>query len=197
MSQVFKFAEFLERHALSDAHFDLAAELIAPAVDGPWMVGGGVRRLIAQMPQESDFDVSFSSVEQLIVTRDRLLAKGWNIKRETDAHVELYGKLGKRDGQLIQLLKLSYPKTLAEVLDFTICQFGYDGESLVCGEYSLWDLARRRLALHKLSFGASSVRRMTKYGKQGFTFCQGTIVSILEAVAKDPAVIRAEITYVD
>ena len=49
----------------------------------------------------------------------------------------------------------------------------------------------------RLTFGASTIRRMLKYGKQGFTFCQGTIVSVLEEVGKDPTLIHGDMAYVD
>lgn len=199
-SQRFSEAEFRARHDLAGEHFDLLAALVKPKPGGPWLVGGCVRRHIAQMPQESDCDVAFANEEQLQALRSTMEASGFTKKRETTAHVELCGKVGKRPEQLIQLLRIGHLPSLEATLDsfdFTICQFGYDGTDLVAGQFSLWDLARRRLVLHKLTFGASTVRRMTKYAKQGFTFCQGTIVSILEAVVKDPSVVKAEVEYVD
>ena len=133
-------------------------------------------------------------------TKIALLTAGFKVKREAVAHIELVGECGKNKAQTIQLLRMSFEPAIDAVLDsfdFTICQFGFDGSDLVCGPFSLWDLARKRLAMHKITFGASSVRRMTKYSKQGFTFCQGTIVTILEAIAKDPTKIQAEVDYVD
>lgn len=198
--QRLKWTDFRDRHDIDDAQFEAARQAIGPTPRGPWIVGGAVRRLISQAPQDSDFDVAFASADQLEKTFQAMTAAGFKKGRVTNSYVEMIGQLGKRSQQKVQLLKMTYaetPEAHIDSFDFTICQCAFDGTDLILGDYALWDIARKRLALHKVSFGASSVRRMTKYAKQGYTFCQGTIVSILEAVAKDPGVIRAEIDYVD
>jgi hypothetical protein len=68
---------------------------------------------------------------------------------------------------------------------------------LYAGQYTMWDLGRKRLALHKLTYGAASVWRLLKYSSQGFTACQGCIVSLLRAVGDNPAVINSDVQYVD
>lgn len=199
--QRFNRTKFDERYGLTCKRFDAAAGLLNLTPEGPFLVGGSVRRHLIQHAQDSDFDVAFASEAQLEVTKAALIAADFKVERSADAHVTLVGKIGDdKQAFTIQLLKMAYVPTLAEHLDtfdFTICQFGYDGTDYVCGEYSLWDLGRKRLALHKLTFGASSVRRLVKYSKQGFTFCQGTIVSILEATIAKPETVHAEVTYVD
>ena len=199
--QRFKRTDFDDRYGLQAERFDVVANLVQPTVSGPWLVGGCVRRHLVQMPQDSDFDIAFSSPSQLACLQTELLGAGLKVTREAEAHVTLTGKIGdSKHDFVIQLLRMAYLSTVAEHLDtfdFTICQFGYDGTDYTCGDYSLWDLGRKRLALHKLTFGASTVRRLVKYSRQGFTFCQGTIVSILEATIEKPETVHAEVTYVD
>jgi hypothetical protein len=100
----------------------------------------------------------------------------------------------------IQAIKIGYYATIEECLesfDFTICQLGVHKGTLHVGQYTMWDLARKRLALHKLTYGAASVRRLLEYTRQGFTACQGCIVSLLQAVGDNPDVINSDIKYVD
>ena len=100
----------------------------------------------------------------------------------------------------MQAIKIGFYATVEECLDtfdLTICQFAAHKGILYVGQYTMWDLARKRLALHKLTFGAATVRRPLKYTKQGFTACSSSIGTILEAVGEDPSVINSDIQYVD
>jgi len=192
------FAEFTARSDLKNT-LEPIARVVQPDKEGPWFVGGAVRRVVADLPQDSDFDVAFASAGQFDAARYRMIEAGLKLATETDNFVEFGGSIDKKQRR-IQLLRVGYydnPEAVLDSFDFTICQFAYDGTDLICGQYALWDLSRKRLALHKLTFGAATVRRIVKYSRQGFTFCQGTIVSILEEVAKRPDVINAQTTYVD
>ncbi|MNV76271.1 hypothetical protein D3C71_1696100 [compost metagenome] len=88
-------------------------------------------------------------------------------------------------------------ETLLDSFDFTITQLAYDGTDLIFGKYTLWDLTRKRLALHKLTYGVATTRRLIKYTNQGFTACAGVLQSILEAVVANPDVIQSDVKYVD
>ena len=71
------------------------------------------------------------------------------------------------------------------------------GENLLLGEFTLWDLGRKRLVIHKVTYATATVRRLVKYTKQGFTSCAGVAQEILKAVAADPSLIHSEVEYVD
>lgn len=60
-----------------------------------------------------------------------------------------------------------------------------------------WDLGRKRLAAHKLSYATASMRRLIKYTRQGFTACAGCMADMLEQVVASPEIIRRETEYVD
>jgi hypothetical protein len=81
--------------------------------------------------------------------------------------------------------------------DFTICQFAFDGASIYMGDWSLYDLARKRLVPHRVTYGVSTIRRIIKYCNQGYTVCSGGLAQILGEVAKNPAIINAETQYID
>lgn len=195
----FPLGKFVERHSLEDKRFDEVICVLAPSPSGPWLVGGAVRRLLTEEKQCSDFDLAFPSEGSLSAYKARLLAIGFKEAVAKDEHVELHGEVSGKPA-VVQLLRVTFgatPEVVLDAFDFTICQLAYDGADVICGPFTLWDLGRRKLAIHRVTYAAATVRRMLKYAKQGYTFCQGTVVSILEEVAKDPAVIRGDVTYVD
>lgn len=51
--------------------------------------------------------------------------------------------------------------------------------------------------IHKITYGVSTVRRLLKYSKQGYTVCSGALAAILNEVVTHPEVIHAETAYVD
>jgi len=170
--------------------------------DGPWICGGAVRRTLLGASIDSDIDIFSSSAEQLDAAVEHLLnvLDDRNINHHTNSRNtsmvhEVVVKLPhqsseKNDGiksVKVQFIKKYYPSVndVLDSFDFTICQFGYDGENLFHGEYSLWDLGRRRLAVNRITRPVSSIRRLVKYSNQGFTFCNGTITSILASAGVD------------
>lgn len=179
--------------------FEIVEALPSVSASGPWIAGGAIRRTLLQEPLNSDVDYFFRDEEQKKAFVEAIQEKGgWLISEKE--HAATFGIKVDHDTVIVQAITMAYYPTLDAVLDsfdFTITQFGYDGTDLVCGPCSLWDLARKRLALHKLTFGVSTVRRLIKYTRQGFTACGGVLASILEQVVADPQTIHREVTYVD
>lgn len=196
--------DFLARS--SDTPFDeltLAKVLEAlprMAPIGPWIAGGALRRTILGQEPDSDFDFFFRDENQLKVFQASLLLRDFRVDRETEHHIQLRGIVGDKSVRA-QLIKFAYYTNAAAVIDsfdFTICQFAYDGLTLTCGEFSLWDLARKRLAIHKITFPLSTMRRVLKYTNQGFTACGGALTAILTATADEPKLRETlHIQYID
>lgn len=163
---------------------------------GPWLAGGSVRRWVTGEPINSDFDIFFQSPGQL----EKCTKKLGNPSFSNDFSLtwkEFAMDKWKAD---IQAVRISFYENLESVLDsfdFTACQFGFDGENIVHGDFSLLDATRKRIVVHKITYAASSTRRLLKYGRQGFTVCTGAIASLLQEVANDPEVIRATVEYID
>jgi len=192
--------------------------------EGPWVAGGALRRLITGKPVDSDIDFFFRDEEQYAewvkdveelgakklssndhqVTYDLALEiNDWPKGESSFADAVRGGEVDpflKRVSVEIQGVHFLFYRDLEQVLDsfdFTICQLGYDGDNMYVGDYTLWDLARKKLALHKLSYGLSTVRRLLKYQTQGFNACSGCLTQILESVARNPELIQSDIIYVD
>lgn len=179
--------------------FAIIGALPATTPNGPWIAGGAIRRTLLQDDLNSDIDFFFRDAEQKQAFNDKLLESGGWLISEKD-HATTYGVKVDHNTVIVQAVTMAYYPTVVDVIDsfdFTITQFAYDGKDLVCGPFSLWDLARKRLALHKLTFGVSTVRRLIKYTRQGFTACGGVLASILEQAVADPQTIHREVTYVD
>ena len=100
----------------------------------------------------------------------------------------------------VQAVFVSYETSLEEVIkkfDFSLCQCAFDGTNLFFGTFTLFDLAKNRLVPENITFGVSSIRRMLKYVRQGYTICGGGIQNILEQIVRDPKIINADIKYID
>lgn len=206
MAVTFNFRDMLSRS--SDVEFDdltlasVASSLPPLSKDGPWLAGGALRRTLLGQEPESDFDFFFRDADQLMAFRLKIEAMGLEKIRETEHHVHFRGVLaGSSLPRDIQLIRFSFYKDAEAVIDsfdFTICQFAFDGEMLTVGDYALWDLGRKRLAVHKLTYPVASMRRLLKYAKQGFKACNGALTAILRETASSPELLAAlNIAYVD
>ncbi len=170
------------------------------SVSGPWLAGGALRRTLLQQEPESDFDFFFRDADQLNAFTAALDAAGMEKVRETEHHVHYRGRIGDSaipiDVQCIRFAFYADAQAVIDSFDFTICQFAFDGTDLTSGSYALWDLGRKRLATHRITFPVSSMRRVLKYARQGFKACDGCLATLLRATAENPS-LNMEVTYVD
>lgn len=200
----FNLQEFLGRSTDQEFSETTLAKILAPlpslSPTGPWLAGGALRRTLLQQEPESDFDFFFRDADQLNEFMSALKAKGLSLVRETEHHMHLRGTLeGSEIPVDIQCIRFAFytdARAVVDSFDFTICQFCFDGTTLTTGEHSLWDLGRKRLALRRLTYPVSSMRRVLKYTKQGFNACAGCLASILRETAANPE-FNLEIEYVD
>lgn len=180
--------------------------------DGPWIAGGAVRRVVTRKPQESDFDFFFKDEGQFDAFCKAIEKAGGFRTNESDFNVTFCIPAVKAkpigDDEFspggpelkVQAIRIEYFESLDAVLesfDFSICQCGFDGARMAFGPWTLWDLANNKLVPGRLRYGASSLRRVIKYTRQGFTICGGGLADMLEQVAADPSIIRGEVEYVD
>lgn len=169
---------------------------------GPWIAGGALRRTLQGKEPESDFDFFFRDADQLRDFTERLEKQGLAKIRETEHHVHYRGRL-TADGpeRDIQCIRFSFYQSASAVIDsfdYTICMLAFDGITLTVGEYTLWDLGRKRLAIHKITYPVATMRRMLKYTRQGFTACKGCLTAILRAVPENPELLaQLKVEYVD
>lgn len=192
----------LEERSVRLGGLQSALEQLPPiGPNGPWLAGGAVRRLFCgDDPLASDLDFFFKDGAQADKFVSDLLER--KLKKTASKSSSATNFVLEIDGKQvpIQVVRIGYYANLAAALDtfdFTVCQFGFDGSVFTASNLGLLDLARKRLVVHKITYAVASVRRMMKYGAQGFTVCNGTIEAILRAVSADESLIGAEVPYVD
>lgn len=165
--------------------------------DDYWIAGGAVRAFMLNEPIKTDVDFFFKSPQAY----DQFLTRfAKDLSKTSTPHQSTFNVMVKDRVYKIQAIRIRYYDSIEQCLDsfdFSICQLAAHKGKLYAGQYTLWDLARRRLALHKLTYGAATVGRLLKYTSQGFTACSSCIVSLLRAVGENPSVINSEIQYVD
>lgn len=184
----YKLLEFATRYDRTEHELFEILKLFPNA----WIAGGAVRTFCQDLPIMSDIDVFFCNELEF-----NTFVAAYGGKEPTKSKFHTSFTVGKYQ---VQAICIRYFESLEDVIgsfDYTICQFATDGVDLIVGPYALWDLARKKLVVHKVTYGAASVRRMLKYAKQGFTACQGTITTLLSEIAADPSLIRSDVVYVD
>lgn len=194
--------QFCTRYGLHLAKLRNALREVPPlSPEGPWIAGGALRRLLlGEDPLSSDLDFFFRNADQARDFQAQLRKLPGVDNVASNEFAETYSKPHGRRFLKLQAITLRYYTSAADVcdgFDFTICQFATDGTTLTVGDYSLWDLARRKLTVHRISYASSSVRRLLKYASQGFTVCQGAAADLLKQVVADPKVINSDVEYVD
>lgn len=177
---------------------------------GPWIAGGAVRNTLTGNSLDSDWDFFFADEAQSEKFEDGLSEMGAKLLSKTDMNSTYVLPSDIPEGtegdgvylpeMKIQVIKFKYYKSAEEVIDsfdFTLCQFAYDGQSITVSPFALWDVSRKKLVPAQLSFAASSLRRMIKYARKGYTICDGGLADMLEQVVANPEIIHAEIKYID
>jgi hypothetical protein len=164
--------------------------------DGIWLAGGAIRRtLLGNKKVDSDYDIFFANEQQKKDYVDLLVRDGGTITNHNDFNTALNWR--DRKVQAIHINYYSSPEEVLDSFDYTICQFLTDGKTLFTGEYSLWDLARKKLAVHKITYPVASTRRMIKYTNQGFYACAGCLQSLLLTVKEKPDLLESQVRYID
>jgi hypothetical protein len=73
-----------------------------------------------------------------------------------------------------------------DTFDFTVSMLGTDGKALYFNKFTWTDLMRKRLRVHHIHHGISTMRRMIKYSKRGFYACVGTMRAVAQGVIDSP-----------
>jgi len=172
-----------------------------------WLAGGALRRTITaeSIIGKSDFDFFFKNEEAFVDMLTAFSEMGFIIKRENDANKTLEGKvkLGEEEKTIIvQLIKIQFYQTVDALLDsfdFTLCQFALDTKTgtFYCGDTSMFDAARRRIVVHKVTYPVASLRRLIKYTSQGYYACHGCLSTFLEKVREIQPSAENQIQYFD
>lgn len=180
-----------------------------------YIAGGAIRRsIIGDDLQKGDIDLFFKSKAQY---DEWLFRKGNHIQivKSLD-HADNYIMTLPVDGKKydIQVVKIAFYNNVEELLDsfdYTITQFAIPVKDMVsttlawsklpvhAGVRSMWDLARKRLVINKITYPLASLRRLIKYTNQGYYACNGALQTYMEELRNIPDADfkNRQITYID
>lgn len=144
---------------------------------GVYLAGGLLRTLTSSTeelsPEKTDVDLFFETEMDLV------RAKAFLEKTE---YYQVYqcplNKLatyvfldGESDKWKLQLVTVDYYPDIVSVIDsfdFTCTMFGTDGKEFVYHKNAIKDTEEKHLVWHKITYPASSLRRMMKYARKGY-----------------------------
>lgn len=165
-----------------------------------WVAGGCVRDYFSTGKLDSDIDIFFPDADQFEKCRMYLLEATEQTIKEIIDEKEVIKIIPKdRAAVLFQndnVIKIKYrgrkydlvkkyfasPELTIDEFDFTVCCAATDGKKVFTHNTFWMDLAKRQLMLHKLPFPLSTLWRLQKYIKKGYTICSGETLKLGKAI---------------
>jgi len=192
--------DIIKRYHANTKFFDIMEQLPPVSKKGPWLCGGAIRRTLTGNDIISDLDFFFANEDQYDTFCKKLKDdNAAELVRETDFNRTFKAHADDKEYE-VQAIRHQWFDSIDEVLesfDFTITMTGYDGTDIVVGDYTLFDLGRKRLQVNEVTYGTSTIRRIVKYAKQGYWACPGAITDILERVIANPETVNPNIVSID
>jgi hypothetical protein len=131
-----------------------------------WIAGGVLRDYFSEKPLKSDCDIFFPNINEYTKAKNYFTSKGGKIIWESENGTKVTYK-----GNTFDLVKIFTPNPLATIgrFDFTISMFATDGNDVYYGNNSLKDLQDRKLVINTIVNPLSTLKRVLKHYKKGFT----------------------------
>jgi len=144
------------------------------------IAGGAIR--------DSLFGIEYSDIDIFGLTKEDLdLFVKLNLSKSQGYKMVYFNENLRtyRKGNIkVQIIYREYEKLtdIIDSFDFTVCQFMYDGEKVICNPSGLLDVHHKRIVINHLEdlFVFDSLRRVQKYIQKGYTICNGGIKDILD-----------------
>jgi hypothetical protein len=162
-------------------------------VNGPWVAGGAVKRMVNNEPFKADVDVFFSSeiqrkeylekIESMLISKKLKKFKDYIHTKHTamffieDKSIQCFNECLE-----VQLISRRYYSTIQDIFadfDFSICCFATDGDNILTTEQSLEDLVNKQFSLSSTNSACNTLFRLRKYMKGNFLPIPGTITKIV------------------
>jgi hypothetical protein len=143
----------------------ILGELRRNGING-WIAGGVLRDYFSNKPLKSDCDIFFPNVEEFNKAKNHFMSNRGKIIWESENGMKVTYK-----GNTFDLVKIFRPNPTATIarFDFTISMFATDGRDLFYGNNSLKDLQDRKLVINNIINPLSTLKRVLKHYKKGFT----------------------------
>lgn len=131
-----------------------------------WIAGGVLRDYFSDKPLKSDCDIFFPNVSEYDKAKNYLLSKGAKTIWESDNGMKVSYKGNTYD--LVKIFAKNPTDTIGR-FDFTISMFATDGNDIYYGNNSLKDLQDRKLVINTIVNPLSTLKRVLKHYRKGYT----------------------------
>jgi hypothetical protein len=131
-----------------------------------WIAGGVLRDYFSDKPLKSDCDIFFPSLTEFNKAKNHFMSNGGKVIWESENGMKVTYK-----GNTFDLVKIFKPNPLETIsrFDFTISMFATDGKDVYYGNNSLKDLQDRKLVINTIVNPLSTLKRVLKHYKKGYT----------------------------
>jgi len=160
----------------------ILGELKKNGIDS-WVAGGVLRDYFTNKPLKSDCDIFFPNVGEFNKAKAYLLSKGAKVIWESENGMKVTYK-----GNTFDLVKIFMPNPLATIgrFDFTISMLATDGKELYYGNNTLKDLQDRKLVINTIVNPLSTLKRVLKHYRKGFTMSAEETKKLYESLNSLP-----------
>jgi hypothetical protein len=148
-----------------------------------WVAGGVLRDYFLEKPLKSDCDLFFPNAKDFNKTKEYFLSKGGEIIWESENGMKVTYR-----GNTFDLVKIFKPNPMATIsrFDFTVSMLATDGKDLYYGNNSLKDLQDRKLVINTIVNPLSTLKRVLKHYKKGFTMSAEETKKLYESLNTMP-----------
>jgi len=149
-----------------------------------WIAGGCLRDYFAGQYFRSDIDVFFPNEKEFKGAYD-YFSKDYHKRDSRLVFEDKKHTVFEIDKTRYDLVKMffSSPEDTISQFDFTACSVAIDRVNIYHHERFFIDLAKRRLVINKLPYPLSTLQRLQKYIKKGYTICNGGLLEIARAIS--------------
>jgi hypothetical protein len=131
-----------------------------------WIAGGVLRDYFTEKPLKSDCDIFFPNITEFDKAKNYLQSKGAKTIWESGNGMKVTHKGNTYD--LVKIFAKNPMDTIAR-FDFTISMLATDGNDLYYGNNTLKDLQDRKLVINTIVNPLSTLKRVLKHYKKGYT----------------------------
>ena len=148
-----------------------------------WIAGGVLRDFFSGKPMTSDCDIFFSNLDDFNKAKSYLISKGGKIIWESEKGMKVTYR-----GNTFDLIKVFSKNPLDTIsrFDFTVSMFATDGNEIYYGNNSLKDLKDKKLVINIISNPLSSLKRVLKHYRKGFTMSAEETKKLYDALNNLP-----------
>lgn len=173
--------------------------------EGVYLAGGLLRTLASNTetlsPHTTDIDLFFSSPQVFSIVKS-LFENHTEFEKVFQCPEDTLCTFVERNtGWKFQCIALRFYSSLLEVVesfDFSCICIAVDGNTLIFHKDAVDDTLDKSLRWNKITHPASSIRRMMKYSRKGYSMAETEYRHLVEQIAShSPDIVDMDLVYID